>query len=831
MRAYKYLLLKRVIAMFCFCFAQWCFVGVPASYSYGPPSFFPDGPHPRIWLTPDRLAMIVNNAVQNKPDWVELLAWCKRWRNHEKGLSNPSKGVMGNWASGYRGSGWSEYIINFSLASLVLEKIGNKQLADDYAEHALRLADVMIHSMSVGEEENGLAILRMTDALDRTINLDEATALKEQNETIGFIGHKEGYSVRFVTFAVALAYDWLHGRLSSARKDRYQRFMFRTIDWIFGKRSSYNNGVLWKGVRYFEDTDGPCLGKTDLGELISCTKQQRSRMNPHQFAFAYDNPGDNYWSGYFLGSMLSSIATYGDNPDAAGYFEFVKKTLWEGLLKKAWSDPLQLMGGDSSEGWNYGGGYFRDFLALRALCSATGENVFADITFPREVVDAYMHLTSSNLKDIFPTGDWGNTNRGRLNIQHIYTPLSILHDFSLADYKPGKYFIDNAKFFKTTSSVMMFEKLIFPLDNVPNGDLSGLPLFYHSVGTGTVTMRNSWDNLTDSVNAAFLIKKQIDAFSHDNYDAGHFYIQRGDDVLFSDTFGQRSNFHSIITFAGEGQLATLDNGSGRPGVSVLEDFPGFLYFKGDMTKAYVRDSSVYWGKKTVRQICSLFSRSVVYIRPSTWLVYDTVQSGPDAKNYSKQWHVQFVVDNPERFNINPEGQSIVSCMGGSCAEFWALFPKKVDFSLDTTLAVKSIYRVGIQPATVSKTDHFLNAIGVGPMSNDVKRSFELIQSDDSMFLGAVVKRAGECFIVFFGSDDSGGDTLKSRIFDINFHYASHSGPLHVLISDLPSNTQFTVLPAKKAGDGFIQSVKLGNYHGDGRLLTTSAGGLLYFDIN
>lgn len=765
----------------------------------GPPDYIPNGPHPRIFLNASKIAELQAAQAANSTDWQTLSSWCEANKNITGYDAPIGTSGFGNFplGAGYRGDGWATHIINYSLAYKILNGIDQVK-ADEYASRAVLLATNMLRGASVGEETNGLVIIRMTDVNDRTVNAAEATALQAQNPNLLAMGSKNGYGIRNSVFAIAIAYDWLYEKLDATQKINFQSYIYRSIDWVNGKRSKYNNGVLYNNVRYYEDTDGPCTGTTDAGETISCTTVARTAKDPYQFGFAYNDPGDNFWSGFFLAGMLGTIATYGDNVDAAAYYSYVKGTWWEGMLKTRWADPMHYKGGDPSEGWNYGWGLFREIWALRALETATGESVFYGVDFPREAAQAYMHSTASNLTNMPPTGDWGSANRGKVGYSHIFNLTSLLQHLGDSLAPVANRYLKEATYYATTNaaSLPVWQKLIFNVSDTEE-PLSTLPLYYASVGAGTISMRNSWENAADSIHAEFIMKKDIPGMSHDNYDAGHFYIQRGDDVLFLDSNGHEPYRHSTIYFGTKGQQAYSEVGAQSPALSRVKSDTNYLYFKGDLTRAYVRDSSISYPGAITRH-ASNYIKSVLYIRPNIWIINDITQSGPQADSLAKTWYTQYPVNSTTGLDVDLDSRTITSTVGASKAWVKTLYPTNTTFTVDTQPGYAAMGRVAEVTQTVKEYDQFLHVIeATGNTGTQTPAS--LIEGTGGR--GALVGTTAAMF-----SNDPDGGSISDIAYTTNAttHY----------IADLPTSSNVEV---------FRGGVSLGTFNtGSSGIVTFSA---------
>jgi len=358
-----------------------------ASFGYGPPEYLPDGPRPRIWLTADELARLNAKQAASDPAWTALEAWCDA-RLNAPGYDQGRLDWNGLDNNGYRMSGYSESLMNFALAYQILRD-DNPTKATHYATYVRNiLVDGIANGLKAGEEPNGLAGLRCGETTDRTINAAEGTALG-----ISSASYKLGYGARNI-MAVPIAYDWIHDTLSAQDKAILSAMMFRWYDWIRGKRSDYNNGVLKNSVRYHEDQDGDCAPPNNCTAVAAAGTR----------GFDYLAMSGNFMGG-FAGLMATiPAATYGDSPDAVIY-QVALSTLLSGTMIEQLENALKHSGGDSVEGWNYAGGFHNALQGMYGYHTATGSPFLTQMTWPSSLVKAMLHRSGANLVDVPIWGD------------------------------------------------------------------------------------------------------------------------------------------------------------------------------------------------------------------------------------------------------------------------------------------------------------------------------------------------------------------------------------------------------------------------------------------
>ncbi|MEI8360553.1 MAG: hypothetical protein WCG01_00230 [bacterium] len=349
--------------------------------AYGGPDYLPDGPHPRIWLTPDVIFQMKAKKTANTSEYQALINRCDNYFIYfdnipSKKISTSSTSALGiyTWpdGDGYVGSGIQEAIISWGIAYQTLKGVNYGTAgatADDikaatYAAHAFDLMNRVITLYSAGEEKDGIEFIRLSDDKSSqlvTLNADEA-ALNHANgfiyTTNGNMSFKSGYAARALAQTIPLFYDWFYNdsHMTLELKTTLYKMMYRHIDWYNAVRSSYNNGILIGGTYYHEDQ----FGKDANGNIIAgaCSAPNNCNLSPIAAAntykqYGYANPGgvgrigSNFYEPFVGLAMLNAVAAYGDAPqvDADHYLNYAK-SLWQRHYD-ALSSSIVYKGGDS----------------------------------------------------------------------------------------------------------------------------------------------------------------------------------------------------------------------------------------------------------------------------------------------------------------------------------------------------------------------------------------------------------------------------------------------------------------------------------------------------
>ena len=688
----------------------------------------PRRPHPRIFLDSERLTTLRTRTKDDSEEWRKLKNWCSTHLNDTGWQTTTDT----RWQGGYRMSAFGQHIVNYALAYQVL-KTSDPSLANTYGRHAVDLMNATLKNFSAGEELDGIIMIRQGEVYDRTINAAEKTALLPYYPQMTTAAYKEGYASRDICTSYALAYDWVYDLLSVSEKTKFTRMMYRWVDWMRGVRSAYNNGILRDGIRYHEDQAGDCTG------INNCT----TVTGKYTKAYALDSVANNFFSGHFLLATLVPLATYGDSSDATTYLSYARDTLWKNLVKPELTSPLGSKGGDSTEGWNYAGGWFRDLEALYALKHATGEDVFSGFDWPKELVNCYINVTNSSLKAVLNYGEiTGNYGKAQPYQHVMLSPTYIVRKEYPADNagKLGQYYLNHATF---ANYAPAWSRFLWTDPMAEEKDFSLSPLYYHAIGSGLVTMRSSWNAGPDTVFASVQLGgRMAPGVAHENYDQGNIFLHRGEDVLLAHQNMQRSSAsHNTIVFNNADHHASNPPLT-EPAIDRIENKEGYLYTRGNITNA--------WKRVWKADRCNLFVRNVLYIRPNYLIVYDTTQSNP-AVGLVKDWYTNYVADPA----IDTANNIISATVGESKIFTKTLYP--LNGTLTKTAPATGYWRVKFTPTALQEYDQFLHVIEATAASSQNMTPVERIQSTDGKMIGAFIQDPNKPTVVFFSADKNGRD--------------------------------------------------------------------------
>ena len=712
-------------------------------YAVGSPDYLPDGNHPRIWLTATELAKLNAKQVANAAEVETLLDWCDAHINDtidSYGRDYDDGNV--NW-SGYRGSGYMTFLLNFSLGYQIL-KDDNPTKALTYAQLVRDiLIDGVYTSMSAGDELNGLALLRCGETSDRTINADENVALG-----LTYASYKLGYSNRMIA-SVPIAYDWIHesGVLTTSEKTALSSMMYRWVDWTRGIRSTHNNGVLVGSTRYFEDNDGDCSGDNNCTTNTVTTSMKAS---------AYGVMIGNFMGGHAFLINMVPLATYGDHADAGNYLA-VSKDLIENTIKDQYGDPLQHAGGDSTEGWNYGSSFWSVLQGLYGHYTATGENIFSDFNWPLEIVEAMAHRSQSDLLHVPIYGDWTGLPLGEQRPYQMIPLIGISQRIFPAEpiNQVGQYMLENAPF--STGNIDAWSEALWYDNDFTATPPTTLSLSHVTSGHGFVTSRSTWNDADDTVHFSLRLEGKI-TNSHEDYDEGTFTVMRGEDRLLTHQNMQGDSKTTNMVVFNDLSHHASNYAQTELAIDRYHEGVAYMYVSGDITNA--------WKRKYNDNRAELVRRSALHIRPDVIVVYDITESNSVVGN-QKDLYTQYMVDP------DVSGQTITATNGTSRAFVKTLYPAG---SFTESNPATGFYRVKFTPTIQKEYEQFLQVIETG--SNiDSQTTTTLISGTNCR--GALI---GQTAAVF--TDSPAGESIGTAEY-------TTSATTHY-VADLPTNTDITV---------------------------------------
>ena len=560
---------------------------------------------------------------------------------------------------------------------------------------------------------------------------------------VSVIKGDSGYGIRNYGPAMAIGYDWCYEQLSEDLKTGAYQRLNEWLDW-------YANGTPEYPTPGYQN-NGPALG--------------------------------NYFSGYFLALGLTGYATYGDNSQAQEHIDNARG-FFENLIREA-ADNGEMRGGDDPEG-EYAFGYYpRIFYYLLTVKSATGEDIVSDgFNWPREVVYSHIHRTKPQIDKCYDWGDWSYAGT-------VYaTPMLILSHI-LNGTTEGRY----AKYYaEHVGGTSAFDRMLFYHVDAQAEMWNNEPLSYFSIGSSLITTRSSWDS--NATWASFQGETGV-FVGHQDYDCGHFSIQRGSDYLVVDSdqgYGGHmyNTNHNSILVDDNGEVLTYPPFQSSWGdmyqVEAFEDGNDYVYVKSNITTAY--NGPTWYPDPTSNNPLSNFRRHFLYIRPDYFVIFDRVTT-------KKDYYMPIWVLHPAT-QPTISGDVVSAVVGNSKIFSKTLLPE--NHTIEYVAESSSFgHRIDVKPGQASLDNLFLHVLHAASSTS----SMPFTQRIDGT---TIVGVQGLDWISMFSRTET---TLEVGQFNI-----SGSGTYRTIIADSIPNAYYDV---------FVD----GSLHGTH---TATGSGLLVFDL-
>ncbi|MBZ5602288.1 MAG: hypothetical protein LAO79_08280 [Acidobacteriia bacterium] len=551
------------------------------------------GAHPRIILDAPTLATLRSRAAANTQEWTTLKSYCDSFIGGSvlfpggNGYPDPP-----NVGEGYQGSGYIDTLLSLGLCYHTTITT-NPTAAAQYGA-------------------KGVAILMaMSDPGHQSIS---GTPVWDRDN---------GYGIRNYGVAMGIGYDWFHDLMTSAQLTQLQNCL---NNWIHGFET--------------DDADN----------------------------FEYDHPQGNYFAGYYAAKCMAALAVEGDNP--------LGDTWWndwynnQHLQRVAPYYTLNMAGGGWLEGFAQYGILSSRNQSLPALAVKTAKGL--DIMhatqpylYPLENAKYLMQFTwpSRDIIDdrgeLYSTGDpafWPGT--GSVDVYRFYAGFltmwgdpaaPMMHKYA----RDVKAALDTRGFGDTTQWI----DFLFWDPTAPETDYSALAQSYLAPGNGSVAARSDWSSTASFM--SFLSGPYINnpAAGHEFFDKGSLALERnrnpflvnpawlahepngdpGWSLEYDDRFGNWDADHStgnrvlVNTFQVRhldstggvldhyGQWATQRSDGARTRIGRYEDGGSYVLSVGQFLEDMYRPFQTICAD--VSPITS-WSRQVVYLRPSQFVVYD-----------------------------------------------------------------------------------------------------------------------------------------------------------------------------------------------------------------
>ena len=520
----------------------------------------------------------------------------------------------------------------------------------------------------------------------------------------------------------ALAFSWEKTILETAnvRFDSYLEF-----------------GDLMRHAAIVLDWCRPALDASERALLANYLETWTEELwfNNQGSGWGLEDPGNNYHHAFLQGTAYAGYALV--NEGRAAGSKFLAKL--DHHLHRAGGvlDYLssKVGGGDWREGTNYGErSKQRLFDTLAVVASMGGTNHFHTHPFFAESVEFALHQLQPDRATLAPTGDLACDSAMPVTASE----RDYLHSAGawLGDEKArqlARFYLDEvAPPYTNPYAGLAFKELVFDVSG-PALDPAGLPLSYHAEGTGFVNWRSGWDEGATSVTLSSASELEQ---SHQHHDIGSFVIwKRGwlamDATTLSKTgLSWEPGAHNTIHVEGTERRMGPSGGLTR-----LDDRGAFAYAATDATPQHRRKTN-----GPDEWLMNEVSRELVYVRPSTLVVYDRVRPKDPSRFVEWRLHV------PQPPSL---GAAVMVNVGAAGLTLLPVVPNVVGLSSDGDLDGGASTAWRVTEASAGSQSRFLNVIAVADGGPPLLEATHVVSS------GVMEGVAFGSFVVLFSGSDFG----------------------------------------------------------------------------
>ncbi len=747
--------------------------------------------HPRIILDAPTLATLRSRAQARTAEWTALKAVCDSYIGGGTVLFPGDNGYPNrpSVGEGYQGSGYVDALMPLGLCYQTT-LLSDPTTAAQYGA-------------------KGVAILM---------------AMSDPNHTIvdgrPVWDRDSGYGIRNYGFAMGVGYDWFHDLLAPAQQAQLQTSL---SNWING---------------FENDT------------------------------FEYDHPQGNYFAGYYVSKCMAALAVQGDSP--------LGDTWWNDWYNHQHLQRVQpyyaanLAGGGWTEGFTQYGILATRNQALPALAVRTAKGI--DIIhgpqpypYPLETARWLMAFTwpTRNMFDdrgeLYNTDDtaiWPGT--ARLESYRFFAGFlamwgdpaaPMLHRYA----RDVKTALDALH---AGDSEEWVDFLFWDSTAPETPDYSSLPLSYLAPGEGGVAARSDWS--TGATFLSFMSGPYINApaAGHESFDKGSLAIERDKNPLvvnpaawlthepngsagwtatYDDRFGNWDVDHTLgnrilyNTFQvrhldpqggildNYGEWALQRSDGVRTQIGRYEDGGSYVLAVGQFLEDMYRPfHTICAGRSPITS----WSRQIVYLRPSQFVVYDRTGICDASLDQYLAFHfpsnpVEVTAPAPglHRFDVNT-GQFAGSMTTILPANAATITTDK--FSNDTTTWNK-MWRTEIRATDApTATRRWMTVFDLAPTSAQVASATGVNVLGGAIVGALLAAPAGNSVVI------SGTAPVGTAIAD-PFSYAVPAVATHHVITDLAPSTEYTVSVTVSGGNHVVTVTPGGSK-------SASANGVLSFTV-
>ena len=380
---------------------------------------------------------------------------------------------------------------------------------------------------------------------------------------------------------VALVYDWCRSSMTAAQRTRW---------------TNYANQAVW-----------------------NVWNPSQARWGSTTYAWtgwSVDNPVNNYYYSFLEATMLTGLATFGENTQAPTWIDKFRTAKLQNQLFPTFNRDLT--GGGSREGTGYGTAMKNLWRLYDWWERSTGERIASQTPHTLASLPHMMHSIVPTLDYLTPTGDHARDSTAALFDYHRDYLQVLMRLY------PTERVSATAKSLLAGSSVprmqhgfMYYSDFMYDHTDIAAQPLTNLATAYWGSGTGQFSMRSSWAR--DAAYANFICGPYSE--SHAHHDQGSFTLFKGSWLAYDSNHASHSGIeqaeglHNLVRIEQNGSTVTQVEGAPPCQMQALAETAHYAY-------GLARVTPIYNGKAAVGKV----EREFLFIKPSTFVVLDRAQS-------------------------------------------------------------------------------------------------------------------------------------------------------------------------------------------------------------
>lgn len=661
-----------------------------ASNSVATASPVPTG-HPRIFLDGATLARVRARARGGDGAWRALEARCDSYSpstvEWPDGNTYPDGGGIG---AGYQGDGYFPALLDVGLCY--------QTASGTDPARAARYGAV------------GAAVLEHMSAIDGS---HAPNTLRDS-----------GYGVRFYPAGMAIGYDWLYPALSPVLRSRVATAIEK-----------------W------------------LGDFARA-------------GFERAFPQGNYFAGYYAASAYAGMALAGDVPGGTALRDTWLHRLHDGLVQPYYNANLR--GGGWPEGWNYGpiGGVNMSLPALAARTALHLDLIHAPrrpYAFPLANPRFIMYFTWPSMTTLDDSSALYSSDNPSLAAPWLFTTEAGLLTALRDPFAP--YFHSYARAARRAqpggqlgADWDLWQNMLFWDPRAPERPYTRLPRSYLARGIEMAAVRSDWTR--QAVWGALKSGPYINypENGEEYFDTGSLSIVNGarpllvnangallrntpgtndgdsyyqsiyDDVLGDG--GRRDLFNVFYTGrpVPPGQTNRLRRDGARTHIDTFEDRGTYVYMRG----VRLEDEYPRSGARTIRS----WTRTVLYVRPRTFVVYDRTAVNNAGIDQWLAWHLG------GRAVPNGSGRYDVFGQRGYAGSVDTILPAGHRDEIASWFGSRKVARLEVRPSRPAATNDWLTVFDAASSAGQAANVTALSATGEPA--GALVRRASGNEAVLLG---------------------------------------------------------------------------------